>query len=197
MIKRIFDIWFSLAGLIILSPLLLLISLLIILTMPGKILFIQPRIGRKGRTFRLLKFRSMKSSSSRIENAFNPGDKSRITPVGSFLRKYKLDELPQLINVLIGDMSVVGPRPETEEWINEYPEKWEDVLNVRPGITDNAAIEFRNEEDILASCENPVEMYRNVILPRKLDYYKNYAMQHTLLDDMIIILKTFKIYFSR
>jgi lipopolysaccharide/colanic/teichoic acid biosynthesis glycosyltransferase len=139
----------------------------------------------------------MSNSSFKVEGVFNPGDKSRITRIGKFLRKYKLDELPQLYNVLKGDMSFVGPRPETEEWIDAYPEKWAIVLNVRPGITDNASIEFSNEEDILATSENPAEMYLKVILPKKLDYYTNYVNQHTFLRDIQIILKTIKIILSK
>ena len=196
MTKRIFDICFSLTGLIILSPFILLISILIILTMPGRIFFIQPRIGRNGRAFKLFKFRTMKRSSSRIENAFNPGDKCRITLVGGFLRKYKLDELPQFINVLIGDMSVVGPRPETAEWIKAYPEKWEVILKVRPGITDNASIEFRNEEKLLSASSNPYKVYRDEILPKKLNYYLEYVNHNTFTGDLQIILQTVKIIFS-
>lgn len=197
MFKRLFDVCFSFLGLVILSPLFFIIIAFIFFTMQGKVFFIQPRVGRGGNIFRLYKFRTMYNAPLKVEGVFNPGDQSRITHLGKLLRKYKLDELPQLYNVFKGDMSVVGPRPEIEEWIKAYPEKWELVLNVRPGITDNASIEFRNEEDILAACENPAEMYRNVILPKKLDYYTTYARQHTFLGDILIILKTFKIIFSR
>ena len=164
--------------------------------MPGCIFFIQPRTGKSGRIFMLFKFRTMKSSSSKIENAFNPGDKSRITLVGGFLRKYKLDELPQLINVLIGDMSIVGPRPETAEWIKAYPEIWEVVLQVRPGITDNASIEFRNEEELLSASDNPYKVYRDDILPKKLNYYLEYVNHNSFAGDLQIILQTVKIIFS-
>jgi lipopolysaccharide/colanic/teichoic acid biosynthesis glycosyltransferase len=197
MLKRLFDVCFSFLGLVILSPLFLIIIALIFFTMQGKVFFIQPRVGRGGNIFQLYKFRTMFNAPLKVAGVFNPGDKSRITHLGKLLRKYKLDELPQLYNVFKGDMSLVGPRPETEEWINVYPEKWEFVLNLRPGITDNASIEFRNEEDILAACENPAELYRNVILPKKLDYYTIYAKQHTFLGDLRIILRTFKIIFSR
>jgi lipopolysaccharide/colanic/teichoic acid biosynthesis glycosyltransferase len=197
MLKRLFDVCFSFLGLVILSPLFLSIIALIFFTMQGKVFFIQPRVGRGGQIFQFYKFRTMCKASLKVEGAFNPGDKSRITHLGKLLRKYKLDELPQLYNVFKGDMSLVGPRPETQEWINAYPEQWEIVLNVRPGITDNASIEFRNEEDILAACENPAEIYRNVILPKKLEYYTIYAKQHTFLRDILIILKTFIIIFSK
>jgi lipopolysaccharide/colanic/teichoic acid biosynthesis glycosyltransferase len=197
MLKRLFDVCFSFLGLVILSPLFLIIIGLIYFTMQGKVFFIQPRVGRGGNIFMLYKFRTMRNAPLKVEGAFNPGDKSRITYLGNLLRKYKLDELPQLYNVFKGDMSLVGPRPETQEWINAYPEQWEIVLNVRPGITDNASIEFRNEEDILAACENPAEIYRNVILPKKLEYYTIYAKQHTFLGDIHIILKTFIIIFSK
>ncbi|HPJ76940.1 MAG TPA: sugar transferase, partial [Clostridia bacterium] len=120
------------------------------------------------------------------------GNKSRITPLGSFLRKYKLDELPQLINVFVGNMSVVGPRPEVKKWTEVYADKWQKVLSVKPGITDNASIQFRNEEEILANSEDPIETYKNEILPEKLDFYISYAETRTFWGDIKIILKTVK-----
>jgi lipopolysaccharide/colanic/teichoic acid biosynthesis glycosyltransferase len=122
---------------------------------------------------------------------FDPGDKSRYTRTGRFLRATKLDEFPQFWNVLAGDMSVVGPRPEVRQWVNVYPERWKTVLSVKPGITDPASIEFRNEETILANSKDPVQTYRDIILPRKLDLYERYVARNSLMGDIGIVLKTF------
>ncbi len=124
------------------------------------------------------------------KGAFDAGDQSHITPAGCFLRKTKLDELPQLFNVLKGDMSIVGPRPEVEQWTRVFPEKWAIVHTVRPGITDYASIHFRNEEEILAATENPLETYKNEILPQKLDLNIAYIKNQSFTEDLIIIFKT-------
>ena len=132
----------------------------------------------------------MKNDHSGPEGRFDPGDKSRVTRVGNYLRRKKLDELPQLYNVLVGDMSVVGPRPEIQKWVEVYPDRWEKVLSVRPGITDNASIVFRSEEDQLGSSENPIRTYREYILPEKLEYYEDYVENRTFLGDINLILRT-------
>ena len=160
--------------------------------MPGPIFFIQQRVGKKGKSFNLIKFRTMKVASGKSTGSFDAGDTSRITPVGFFLRKYKLDELPQLLNVFLGEMSFVGPRPEVKQWTLVYPEKWKVVHSVKPGITDNASIEFRNEELILAESEDPLKTYEEVILPRKLDLYIDYVQARSFWGDITIILKTIK-----
>ena len=134
----------------------------------------------------------MKVASGKKSGSFDAGDTSRITPVGFFLRKYKLDELPQFLNVLLGDMSFVGPRPEVKQWTAVYPEKWKIVHSVKPGITDNASIEFRNEELILAESQNPLKTYKEIILPRKLDLYIDYVQTRSFWGDITIILKTIK-----
>lgn len=134
----------------------------------------------------------MKVASGKERGSFDAGDTSRITPLGVLLRKYKLDELPQLLNVLIGDMSFVGPRPEVKQWTSVYPEKWNIVHSVKPGITDNASIEFRNEEMILANAVDPLGTYKEVILPRKLDLYIEYVQNRSFLGDIGIIFRTFK-----
>jgi lipopolysaccharide/colanic/teichoic acid biosynthesis glycosyltransferase len=188
--KRIFDFLASFFGLFIISPILLIVALFMKLMMPGPIFFIQTRIGKGGKEFRLLKFRTMLVKPKTSEGSFDAGDQSRITSLGKILRKTKLDELPQLINVLKGDMSLVGPRPEVKKWTVVYPEKWAIVHLVKPGITDNASIEFRNEEEILAESSNPEETYRNVILPRKLELYIQYVQHHSFWGDVRIILKT-------
>ena len=158
--------------------------------MPGPIFFIQTRIGKGGKGFRLLKFRTMLVKPQTSEGSFDAGDQSRITALGKILRKTKLDEIPQLINVLKGDMSLVGPRPEVKKWTVVYPEQWAIVHQVLPGITDNASIEFRNEEELLAQSSNPEETYRNVILPRKLELYINYVNHHSFWGDLMIIIRT-------
>lgn len=158
--------------------------------MPGPVYFRQERKGYSGRTFKLIKFRTMSVAQNSEKGSFDIGDKSRITPLGRILRKTKIDELPQLINVLKGDMSLVGPRPEVKKWTEVYPEKWDIVLSVKPGITDNASIEFRNEEEILSTAEDPEAMYRDVVLPRKLDLYIDYVNNHSFRGDLKIIFKT-------
>jgi len=190
MLKRFFDLVASFLGLIIILPILLLVSLFIKLSMPGPVFFIQPRIGKGGKEFRLLKFRTMLVKPKTSEGSFDAGDQSRITALGKILRKTKLDEIPQLINVLKGDMSLVGPRPEVKKWTAVYPEQWAIVHQVQPGITDNASIEFRNEEEILAQSANPEETYRNVILPRKLKLYIDYVNHRSFSGDLMIILRT-------
>lgn len=192
MIKRFFDLSISILSIIILFPISLIISLLIICLMPGPILFVQERISRFGKPFRLYKFRTMQISTGSKAGSFEAGDKSRITKLGAILRKSKIDELPQLINVFKGDMSIVGPRPEVESWTKVYPEKWAIVLKVRPGISDYASILYRNEEDILASSTNPTEVYRNEILPKKLDLNIDYINNQSFIGDIKIILKTIK-----
>ena len=127
------------------------------------------------------------------KGSFDAGNSSRITPLGRFLRKYKLDELPQLFNVLKCEMSIVGPRPEVKQWTEVYPEKWQIVHAVKPGITDYASIEFRNEEELLAKSDDAVKTYREEILPRKLDLYIDYVNNQSFLGDIKIIIKTLKV----
>lgn len=190
---KIVSLLISLLGLIITFPFFIVIVILMFFFMPGQIFFKQKRIGLNGKPFVLLKFRSMKILKESEKGSFHAGDSSRITKLGKILRKTKLDELPQLINVLKGDMSIVGPRPEVEKWTQVYPEKWEIVHKVKPGITDNASIIFRNEEEILKNSKNPEETYKNEILPKKLDLYIDYVNNHSFLGDMKIILKTIKV----
>lgn len=190
MLKRLFDIFLSIIGLVLLLPVFLIVACLIKVTSKGPILFCQKRVGRFGKDFVLYKFRSMKICETTLQGQFQPGDQSRITKIGWFLRKTKIDELPQLYNVLIGDMSFVGPRPEVREWVNAFPEHWEIIHQVRPGITDNASILYRNEEKILAVSKNPEIMYRNEILPQKLQLYKEYIKSQSVLNDLHLIFKT-------
>ncbi len=188
--KRGFDFMTALLGMILLSPLFLIIGIVVWVEDNGPVFFRQTRIGKQGKTFRLYKFRSMSPPKTITEGSFTPGDFSRVTSVGRFIRKTKLDELPQLINVLKGDMSLVGPRPEVEKWVSAFPERWKIVHTVKPGITDIASLKFRNEESILAASDNPENLYRNVILPRKLDYCEEYVRHHSFAGDLLIIIKT-------
>jgi lipopolysaccharide/colanic/teichoic acid biosynthesis glycosyltransferase len=190
--KRFFDILFAGFGLLIFLPVFILIILFVKVLMPGPVFFKQHRIGKHGKSFLLFKFRSMKVLNEAKQGKFDVGDTSRVTPIGKILRKTKLDELPQLLNVLYGDMSVVGPRPEIELWTKVYEDKWKIVHSVNPGITDNASIEFRNEEEVLSEAENPQAMYRDVVLPRKLDLYIQYVSDQSLLGDLKIIMRTIK-----
>jgi len=190
--KRIFDFVVSLLLLVLLSPGILLISLMIKGLMPGPVFFIHRRIGKNGKEFRLIKFRTMTPDPEKSSGCFDAGDTSRVTPLGRLLRRTKTDEIPQLINVIKGDMSLVGPRPEVKKWTEVYPEKWVIVHYVKPGITDNASIIYRNEETILASCPDPERVYRDEILPNKLNLYIDYVNHHTFFGDVMIILRTVK-----
>lgn len=188
--KRAIDIVLSLFGLIITLPLLIMIALAVKAEDGGPILFKQVRIGRYGKKFTIWKFRSMSITIPVPINGFEPGNKSRITKTGILIRKTKFDELPQLLNVLKGDMSFVGPRPEVEYWVSKFPERWEYVHQVRPGITDNASIEFRNEEDLLAKSPDPEAEYEQRILPRKLSLYEDYIRNMSLAADIKILTLT-------
>ena len=189
LIKRIFDIVASLMGIILLSPLFVIIALLILITDGRPIIFKQVRIGKGGKPFTIYKFRTMRQS--RGLSITKKGD-PRITDIGKFLRKYKLDELPQLWNVLKGDMSIVGPRPEVPEYVKYFPSDKKDVLSVRPGLTDLASLVFINEEEILAQFEDPHEAYIKYILPRKLKLNMIYIRNRNFCFDMWLIFKTLK-----
>jgi lipopolysaccharide/colanic/teichoic acid biosynthesis glycosyltransferase len=188
--KRILDIVGALVGVVLLSPLLAMVWLAVVLEsgLPG--LFRQRRMGRGGSEFSLYKFRTMTVQRGTERGSFDAGSSARVTRVGKLLRKTKLDELPQLWNVLVGDMSLVGPRPEVRKWVEAYPDRWARVLAARPGITDPASIEFRNEEELLAAAPEPEAYYRNVILPRKLDMYEGYVETRSFWGDVGILLKT-------
>jgi lipopolysaccharide/colanic/teichoic acid biosynthesis glycosyltransferase len=189
-LKRLFDIVFSAVLILLLSPVIIVLGLLVVWADGFPALFIQQRVGRYGKPFRMYKFRSMRTQKGTEKGSFDAGDNSRVTPIGRFMRKTKLDELPQLFNVLKGDMSVVGPRPEVQKWVDVYPQRWQNVLSVRPGITDNASIQFRNEEEILAQSSNPQLTYQNDILPQKLSLYEQYVRNAGLGTDIKIIVKT-------
>ena len=190
MIKRSFDIVFSLLGLILLVPLLLIIAFIIKSESKGPIFFRQSRVGENNVDFKIFKFRTMYIGSDK-KGLLTVGDRDpRVTKVGFFLRKYKLDELPQLINVLLGHMSFVGPRPEVRHYVNYYSESDLNILSVKPGITDYASIYFRNEVELLKASNDPENYYIDVILPKKITLNKKYIENKNLLIDIKIILKT-------
>ena len=190
MAKRVFDLVIALLGLIVLLPVLAIVAVLVRLSSPGPAQFRQIRVGRGGRDFVLLKFRTMTVQSGSETGAFDAGDGSRVTKVGRFLRATKLDELPQLWNVIRGDMALVGPRPEVRKWVEVNPDRWAIVHAVRPGITDPAAILYRDEEKILANVPDPERLYREEILPRKLDLYEEYVRTRTFWGDLKILGQT-------
>jgi lipopolysaccharide/colanic/teichoic acid biosynthesis glycosyltransferase len=194
--KRWFDLLSAGVSLLAFCPLLSAVSLVVWVSDGSPIFFRQERVGRFGRRFRLIKFRTMSGSRTEEEGSFHAGDLTRVTPLGKILRRTKLDELPQLWNVLLGDMSLVGPRPEVPEWVAVYPDRWKIVLQVRPGITDHASILFRHEEDLLARAEDPIKLYRDRILPQKLDLYEEYVRSHSFVNDLRIIARTFSSVFG-
>jgi lipopolysaccharide/colanic/teichoic acid biosynthesis glycosyltransferase len=190
-IKRIFDLFFSLCGLVILFPLFIAIALWIKLDSKGAVFFKQKRVGQFDGEIDVYKFRSMVIDAESKGLKITVGRDPRITNSGHFIRKYKIDELAQLINVVNGTMSLVGPRPEVREYINEYPKDIKDkVLSVKPGITDFASIEFKDENAILQGAENPNDTYINEILPIKQKLYIQYIDEQSILLDIKLIFKT-------
>ena len=190
MAKCVFDLVIALHGLIVLLPVLAIVAVLVRLSSPGPAQFRQIRVGRGGGTRRPVKFRTMTVQSGSETGAFDAGDGTRITKIGRFLRALKLDELPQLWNVIRGDMAPVGPHPEVRKWVEMNPERWAIVHAVRPGITDPAAILYRDEEKILANVPDPERLYREEILPRKLDLYEEYVRSRTFWGDVKILGRT-------
>jgi lipopolysaccharide/colanic/teichoic acid biosynthesis glycosyltransferase len=188
--KRLFDIILAASLLVALSPIFLLAAVLVRLTSPGPVFFRQERIGRNFRPFRILKFRSMVANAAARGSLVTFGADPRITPIGSVLRATKIDELPQLVNVLFGDMSLVGPRPEVRKYVEMFREDFAEILRVRPGITDPASIKYRNEAEILGRAGDPEREYVERILPEKIRLAKEYARTSSLWLDFIILLKT-------
>jgi lipopolysaccharide/colanic/teichoic acid biosynthesis glycosyltransferase len=184
------DYVFSLIGLIILSPVFLLVALLVKVTSKGPVFFRQNRVGKDGRDFKVYKFRTMYTDADKKGLLTVGGKDKRVTSVGYYLRKFKLDELPQLLNVLAGDMSLVGPRPEVRKYVDLYTIEQRKVLSVRPGITDYASIEYRNENDLLATATNPEEMYIEDIMPKKIALNFNYINNRSVRAYFEIIFKT-------
>ena len=189
--KRLFDIVASGLGLLCLSPLFLILAVWIKCDTPGPVFYRQTRVGRYNRDFRLYKFRSMRIGADRQGLITVGGHDPRITRSGYFIRKYKLDEFPQLINVFIGDMSLVGPRPEVRKYVDLYTQEQMHVLDVRPGITDPASIRYRNENELLAQAADPDRYYIETIMPDKLRINLEYVANHSFWSDIVFIFKTF------
>lgn len=190
MLKRCFDVCAAAVGLLLLSPLLLTVAVWVKLDSHGPVFYRQVRVGKGGRDFRLWKFRSMRPDSDKLGLLTVGGRDPRITRSGYFIRKYKIDELPQLFNVISGDMSLVGPRPEVRRYVDLYSAEQRQVLNARPGITDYASIEYRNENELLAASADPEFTYINEVMPAKLKLNMKYIREQGLGTDLKIILRT-------
>lgn len=188
--KRVLDILTATVGLVLLSPVLAVVACCIKFTSRGPVLYRQVRIGQGARPFQILKFRSMTTQTSESDFKITIAGDSRVTPVGKFLRRHKIDELPQLWNVIRGDMSLVGPRPEVPLYVEGYTPEQRVVLSARPGITDPSSLAYRHEEEILARQSDPKEFYRTKILPDKLVRNKTYLERITFCNDIRIVVKT-------
>ena len=193
MVKRLFDLLASSLGLLLLAPLFLVLAILIRLDSSGPVFFRQERVGRAGKFFRIHKFRTMVTDADRRGSQITVGADPRITRVGRWLRSTKLDELPQLLDVWIGNMSLVGPRPEVPRYVLFYPPETRDlILSVRPGITDWASIEFKDESQVLGRASDPHISYVHEILPVKCKYYLDYVRERSFWGDILIIFATFR-----
>lgn len=189
--RRGFDLTASAAGLVILSPILAVVAGLVAATSPGPVLYRQERVGRHGRPFRIYKFRTMRTDAEAAGGQLTVGADPRITTLGRWLRAAKLDELPQLLNVVKGDMALVGPRPEVPRYVAMYTPRQRRVLSVRPGITDPASIAYRDEGRVLAAAEDPERAYVETIMPHKLELNLAYLKRRSLARDVSVILLTF------
>lgn len=185
-----FDIFFSIIGLIVIGPLFVVVAILIKIESLGPVFFIQKRIGKNFKSFNLYKFRSMVPDAPKIGLSITAGGDPRVTKIGKFLRKTKIDELPQLINVLKGDMSFVGPRPEIKKYVDIFYNDYKEILKIRPGITDLASIKYRNESDILGRATEPEKEYIDHILPDKILSAKEYIKNISFIYDLKLIIKT-------
>ena len=194
--KRLFDIVASGFGLIVLSPLFLVLAIWIKCDSKGPVFYRQVRVGYKNKDFRIFKFRSMRVGADKGSLVTIGGHDPRVTRSGYFIRKFKFDELPQLINVFLGDMSLVGPRPEVRHYVDYWTPEQMHVLDVRPGITDPASIKFRNENELMEKAENPEKYYIEVIMQEKIKLYLEYVEKHSFWYDFGLILKTFKVIVS-
>jgi lipopolysaccharide/colanic/teichoic acid biosynthesis glycosyltransferase len=194
--KRLVDVAIAACSLALLSPALIVVAILVKLTSRGPALYWQDRVGRGGRIFRIAKFRSMVAEAEKRGPDITSSGDARVTPLGAILRKFKIDEFPQLWNVLKGEMSLVGPRPELPRYVLDYTAEQRLVLSVRPGITDIASIAYRHEEQILGQSEHPEQLYRTVVLPDKLKLNMKYILNMSLLFDVKLVLQTLKSLFA-
>lgn len=194
MLKRIFDIICSGSGLIVLSPLFLIMALWIKSDSKGSVYYRGIRVGLRGKPFRIFKFRSMVVDAEKVGASSTSTNDARVTRVGEYIRKYKLDEFSQLINVFLGDMSLVGPRPEVQKFVDQYTDEEKIILTVRPGITDFASIKYHNEGEIIetSGIEDADEAYAKLIRPEKLKLQMRYVREHNIFLDILLILKTLK-----
>lgn len=194
--KRLFDIVASGLGLLFLSPVFLVVAIWIKFDSQGPVFYRQVRVGRYNKDFKIYKFRSMRVGADKGSLVTIGGRDPRVTKSGYYIRKYKLDELPQLINVFIGDMSLVGPRPEVRHYVNYWTKEQLHVLDVRPGITDPASIKFRNENELMEKADDPEDYYINVIMQEKIKLYLKYVEQASFWYDIKLIFQTFKVIIS-
>lgn len=192
MLKRLFDILFSLLGIILLLPFFIAISFWIFFTSKGGVFYQQWRVGKNNKDFKLFKFRTMAVNSDQKGLLTVGGRDPRITRAGYYLRKYKIDELPQLFNVLLGNMSLVGPRPEVRKYVALYNAEQKKVLDIKPGITDYASLEYFNENDLLAASANPEQTYISEVMPAKLALNNKYISEQSFFTDIKIMLRTIK-----
>lgn len=190
--KRCLDLCLAVPGFFLLAPLFYLVALGIKLDSPGPVFFRQARVGKGGKIFRLVKFRSMRTDAEKLGSQLTVGKDPRITRLGAFLRKTKIDELPQLFNVLTGDMSLVGPRPEVPRYVSLYTEEQRQVLGLLPGITDPASLKYRHENYILARAPDPENWYIDKIMPEKIEINLAYARKATVGSDLGVVLETLK-----
>jgi lipopolysaccharide/colanic/teichoic acid biosynthesis glycosyltransferase len=188
--KRLFDLCLAVPSLFLLSPVFLVSAIMIRLDTPGPIVFSHERMGKNKKVFRLYKFRTMVKDASRIGPPITSANDPRVTRAGRLLRKFKVDEMLQIINIVKGDMSVIGPRPEVKKYINMFAEDYEDILKIKPGMTDYALIAFRNEEEILSRFSDAEEGYMNEVLPEKIKLYRKYIMEMSLKTDVKIFFAT-------
>ncbi|PKK38871.1 Lipid carrier : UDP-N-acetylgalactosaminyltransferase [Clostridiaceae bacterium JG1575] len=196
--KYLLDAVFGTLGLIALSPVLLTIAVVIKATSKGPVFFLQKRVGRYGKPFQIYKFRTMEPNAEEMGLKITVGEDPRVTQVGRFLRRYKLDETPQIINIVKGDMSFVGPRPEVPQYVDLYSKKERQVLSIRPGVTDLASIRYRRENEVLAHAQNPEKTYIEEIMPAKLAINLEYVANASFRYDAQLILKTIRaVFFNR
>ena len=194
--KRCLDIILSTLGLFLLSPIIFIVSFLVVVSSPGPVFFVQERVGQHFKSFKLYKFRTMVTDAAQVGLSVTVKGDVRITPLGRFLRKTKLDELPQLWNVVKGDMSLVGPRPEVKKYVEKFLKEYQVILEIKPGITDKAAIEFRCEESILSQYNDVEKAYIQHVLPQKIKLYHQYRSNLSLTQDLFLIFKTVYSIFS-
>lgn len=194
-VKRILDILITSIGIILFFPVIIAISLIILISSGYPVFFLQERVGKDWKIFKIIKFRTMVKNADKMGIGISSHDDSRVTNIGKFLRKFKIDEIPQIFNVLLGDMSLVGPRPELLKYAEYYNDDYSQILKIKPGITDYASLEFSNESELLKDPDDSEKVYINKILPDKIKLYKKYLKEANLITDIKIIFSTFKVLF--